>query len=443
MTDYYIDGRDGSNSNSGTSTTDAYADFTPLEFDGATPIDAGDTVYVRGADAKAEVSDNGADFYKRQGTEANPIVVRPYQDENPVIDFSSGSGNGFQGSSMQYWTFRGLELKNTTESAIKFRASSSGPACVYNVVENCDIHDFGSDGSGDGINIGGNDGYNVLYHIIRNNYVHGSASDGSGTDGISVFGPNAGYVTIENNVVERCADDCIDLYDSDATRPCLVRNNVVNEGGVISDGTAASTGNSNGFKLASTNSNSGGHYVINCVASNCGDTGFEFNAGDTRVTVVNCTSYNNGTGFRLIDDGSGSTHYVRNCIADGNGAATSDDSGADTAYNTWDLSVSPSFRSTAYGSDEYLRLSSGDACREAGTRDVINETHVLPRWSGSRPDLGAYQYHDGTARATSTARIEQFSEFEATGTLTLQAPDGTTYSVDVESDGTLSTSGPL
>lgn len=115
-TDYYVHATAGNNNNSGTQPNQAFADLGYA----MKKLRAGDTLHVRSGTYRSMGFSSGA-----SGTQAQPIVVKPYLSEKPVISATAQS----RMSNNRWWVFQDLTFQNS--EAIKFGNTSSGNCTSY------------------------------------------------------------------------------------------------------------------------------------------------------------------------------------------------------------------------------------------------------------------------------------------------------------------------
>ncbi|WP_436932536.1 right-handed parallel beta-helix repeat-containing protein [Halosimplex halobium] len=365
MTDYYIDAN-GDDSNPGTES-EPFATFAPLEYTGRTPLGAGDRVFVSGV-----IEENGTvTFWAQHGSESAPITIRSHPDQHGVVDFSNLSdGHGFKIGSSSWFELLDLEVRHAPDHNVHLQGGTSDV-----LVEGLDSHGMSRvDDYGSALNL--SDAHNVT---IRDCYLHDSGPDGAGnSDGVHVVGGSSD-VLVEDCVFDRCSDDGIDLWGA-ANGTATVRRCIATHSGYDADGNAV--GDGNGFKMGGGDG-TGGHRFERCVAYDNAQRGFNDNLTTEPQTVYNCTAWNNGSeGYRLTS----ATHEVRNCISWENNGGTGMFDSADDQYNSWNLTIDdPQFRSIDPASEDFLHLSSDSPARDAGT-----DVGLL--YTGSAPDLGAYEY---------------------------------------------------
>lgn len=371
MTTYYIDPANGDNGNEGTSLETAFADFHPVSFDGKASLEPGDTVKCRGQDAVGSAITGKFDSYRLGDVNGDPIVIEPYQDENPVVDGADMDDSiPFHLNRGQNFVIRGLEIKNGSDRGLQIRSTSADQPAVGNLIENCHSHHNGGSG------------FIVSEHAHNNRFVDCLAEEqqdpGSG-DGFQAAG---GTSPTDNEFIDcvarNNADDGFDMWDGEHSY--LLRCEATGNG----ETSNGQTGDGNGYKLGNDfDSSSGGHRLERCLAWKNTERGFNTNASSIPNEIVNCTAWNTGTGFRTVDNAD---NVFRNNIAADNSSDTSFGVESDDTSNTWNLGIEdPSFASTDPSTSEFLRLSADSPCIDAG-EDVEMD------YNGEAPDLGAFEY---------------------------------------------------
>jgi hypothetical protein len=392
---------------------------------------AGDTVYIRGGTYYVTTPANsgaGITFSKSGTSDTNRIKYWAYPGEVPVFDFSqmtistTGYTHGFVVSGSWLY-FKGLEICNVPMNT----SSNNGVAVTsggYDIFELLNMHH----NNGNGIFIGSKSagGHQILNCDAHDNYdPTSSQGDGQNADGFGVHYQTSG----DSTTIRGCrawwnSDDGYDLINHEV--PVIVENSWAMGNGYIKSGTARpGAGNGNGFKMGSSKTGIR-HIVRNNVAWKNAATGFYANHSSGGNTWYNNTSYNNGTQYNMLasdpNDSSvkiiltGSlVHIMRNNIGFPNKNTNME--GVDTAFNTWDLGITPAASDFASVDDtgfmgprqadgslpnvSFLKLAPQSRMIDKGT-DV-----GLP-YSGAAPDLGAYEFGgsaggtSGTGGATST-----------------------------------------
>lgn len=328
--------------------------------------DPGDEVIARGGTYEM----NSRWTVRNGGSDGNPVVIRAANGEVPTIDFNtSGSDSGVQFRA-PYVHFTGFEVANSSWKGV----NTDGNA--HDVVfERLDVHDS---------NIWGimNNGCDNV--VFRDCDAHHNDGNPENSDGFNMTGPAT------NGLIEGCrawanGDDGYDFWVSEGhlIRDCWAWDNGRGD-----------EGDGNGFKLGGGPNEGGNHRVERCVAYNNRHRGFDWNTTDQPLEVVNCTAVDNGMNFRFQEDGP---YTLRNNIAVGGVGRIA--SGVDDQNNSWNLGMDDlSFRSRDPSSEEFLRLPEGSEAIDAGV-DV-----GLP-FSGSAPDLGAFEYASDVTEDEETSSL--------------------------------------
>ncbi|WP_433375534.1 sigma-70 family RNA polymerase sigma factor [Actinoplanes sp. CA-142083] len=235
----------------------------------ASVVEPGQTIMMRGGTYKL----TSPISITTSGTEDEPIVLRGYRDERPVLDAAGVAADKWaitQHSS--WWTIKGLEIKNSRSHAYVCSACThmvfrdlvmhdnarSGlmlrdPGTTGNQVLNNDFHD---NGTGLSVQFGDGDG-----NLVRGN--RSWANDASGYD----LGGFSSPVTVEYNWAYRNAGS--------------------------------------GFVLAGAPSTEApAHKLRHCVAWDNGGNGFTDDGAGGSPTIVNSTAFRNGGAGYAFPGGS-------------------------------------------------------------------------------------------------------------------------------------------
>jgi len=261
---------------------------------GLSVAQAGDTVFVRGGRyslaSPIALSTSGLDTNTRRNLYA-------YGSERPVLDFSSmafSSSNRGINLSGNYWHIKGLDIYKAGDNGMYTSGS-------YNIVELCVFHE-NRDG---GCQVGGGASYNQYINCDSySNYdsTGNSATAGGNADG---FAPKMDVGT--GNYFYGCrswqnSDDGWDGYmrpSDDITT--TIENCWSFMNGYLKDGvTTYPSMNGNGIKMGGSDNtpHTLRHNMIvkNCLAFLNKAKGFDQNNNVGSMTLLNCTSYNNGIG---------------------------------------------------------------------------------------------------------------------------------------------------
>jgi hypothetical protein len=355
---------------------------------------AGDTIYVRGGvyDLNSTIIITAV----KNGTEDQLFTLTAYKDELPLLDFSAQS-LGSKGISLKanYWHIKGLQIKGAGDNGmeIDFGSNNIIERCVFfenrdtglqisngsanNRIINCDSYY-----NADPWDYADADGFAPKLAVGTGNYFYGCRAWGNCDDGWD------GYL--------RGADDVTTTLEN-----CWTWGN-----GYLKNGTdPGPQANGNGFKMGGgDNSNSDllMHHVVlvNCVAFDNKNKGFDQNNNVGSMTIYNCTGYNNQTANYRIQRilNPGQTLIIKNCVSFAGNVQLG--SFAIQETNSW----LPPFAVTA---DDFLSLDedSASAQRQANGSlpgieflnlaqgsDLIDAGVDLGyAYNGNAPDLGAFE----------------------------------------------------
>lgn len=353
----------------------------------------GDTIYVRGGvyypSAKIVLN--------KHATNAAPIRIFGYGNETPIID---GKNESERWRSLveitgSYNHVKGLEVRNASNMGVSILGSGTG-----NILERLNVHHNGREwDEGSGIGIYENSSNNLILNCdSHHNYaalVKGNA------DGIRSSSRGAGNV-LRGNRAWKNADDGYDMWNG---APTLLEHNYAFENGY--DDNYNRLGDGNGFKLGGSHANlgytSGGHTLRNNVAFRNPMHGFDENGANYPMVMHNNIAMSNGpdmpggvswsANYGLYKAG----HILRNNISYGKLGEVNGDS----RNNSWNLSVTvnsadfqsidPSLALRARGADGSIPVSG--FLRLLASSDLIDRgVNVGLPYTGSAPDLGAYEY---------------------------------------------------
>jgi hypothetical protein len=411
--EYYV-APNGADSNPGTMAEP----FATLQrgHDGAA---AGDTVWIRGgtyAVVTPASSGAGIALTKSGSSDTNRIKFWAYPGERPVFDFAelristSGYTAGIAVSG-SYLHLKGLEIKNVpmnTRSNNGISASGSN-----NVFELLDLHHI----SGTGLFIHGGDstGGNLILNCDAHDNYDPTSSQGAGqnADGFGVHYQEAGEPTI----IRGCrawwnSDDGYDLISQEV--PVIIENSWAMANGYIDSGMGRpESGNGTGFKAGSSKTGIR-HVIRNCLASKNRANGFYANHSSGGNDWLNNTAYQNGTQYNLLastwDEAGNRTdgvtltgaraHKMRNNVGFPNDNSYIDGYGVDTAFNSWDLDITPEDDDFIGVSDAGLMgprqpdgsLPNLDFLKPSASSELLDRgTDVGLPYAGAAPDLGCYE----------------------------------------------------
>lgn len=361
-----------------------------------------DTIYVRGG--IYNLTSTITITASKSGTASQLFTVTAFNDEIPILDFS-GQSIGARGISLRsnYWHIRGLQIKGAGDNGMEINFGSNNiiERCTFfenrdsglqlsngsanNRIINCDSY-FNADPP----DYGDADGFAPKLTVGTGNYFYGCRAWGNCDDGWDGYmrGANDVTTTLEN---------------------CWTWGN-----GYLKDGTdPGAQANGNGFKMGGgDNGNSEllmHHFIlVNCVAFNNKNKGFDQNNNVGSMTLLNCTGYNNKEANYRIQRAlnPGQTLTVKNCVSFSGNVQLG--SFAVQEANSWqapfvvtagdflslDVNVASMPRQAGGGLPEiaFMHLAAGSDLIDAGV-------DLGKPYNGLAPDLGAFESDFGTAVA--------------------------------------------
>lgn len=233
----------------------------------------------------------------RDGTSTQPITIRNYPGEVPVLDGSGVSATGAAGyvldlSGVAYNRISGLQITNGAEGGVMIRNNSHD-----NVIQGLDVSRNGrlSEWEGKGFSL-----FDTSYNNqLLNNDSHDNRDlHGDNADGFQISTTGTGNV-LRGNRAYNNSDDGFDLFNvqnGTASAPVTLDGNWAWGNGTING--QRTGGDGNGFKLGGqrpgTGTSSGGHIVTNNVAWDNVASGFDENQATAPSTLRNNTAYDNG-----------------------------------------------------------------------------------------------------------------------------------------------------
>ncbi len=409
----------GSDSNSGTSSSSAFGSLAYA----VTQLSAGDILYV--SSGSYDESDSPI-VIQTDGTSSSPITIYGNSSSRPVFTFDGDESSSNRGVVMDadYWIWKNVVIENAGDNGMLLSGND-------NTIQNCIFrgnHDTGLQlsrysSSADAIDEWPTDNY--IYKCIAYDNCDDDAEDADGFAAKLTCG--------EGNVFEKCVshhnvDDGWDLYTKSSTGEigvvtfidCIAHSN-----GTLTDGSTTGSGDKNGFKLGSS-SNTVDHILVRCAAFYNGHHGFTDNGNIGSIKFINCTSYDNDEyNYHTRDNAS---HTFINCISyDGEDrivgtASSSCNALIDDDYDFDYTASSSDFESLSAGDDDdpcsdgFLNLSSSSDFIDAGTT-----SSYLDSYSGSAPDLGAFEY------GSSSSDDDDDDDDDAEESITMTASAGDSY----------------
>jgi len=426
----------GSDANTGTITNP----FATIQYavNKALP---GDIIYLRGGSYQIRTQINIT--VANSGTAAAPIKLWAWNDEKPLLNFSSqpltktGDVSLLRGFYItgDYWHLKGFEIYAAADNGIKIEGN-------HNIIERLVIHHCGDSGIqlGFGHTTNQNNPYNLCaYNTILNcdayrNYDYDNY--GSDADGFACKMHNG-----KGNVFYGCrawenADDAWDLFETDwpvgiyycwawhsGDKTFFLDWHKTRTGFA----TSSFQGNGNGIKLGGDGAggqSKGTHVIGHCISFNNNKTssvkGFDHNSHKGGILLYHCLGWNNGYNFMFeTAAASGSKNvFVNNVSINGLRNDIEIVPGSTEMNNSWNL---PAIKA---GTDDYLDLSEEAAkaprqtdgslpqngfARLTKGSDLIDKGKIIDSiaYTGSLPDLGPFE-------AMIVTDLEVSSEYEET-----------------------------
>jgi|GEM_PF-1458867 len=345
----------------------------------------GDILYVRGGVYQLD----SPIVLETTGTEVAPLLLRAFEDEHAVLDFASNPRHDdppqprdddtigatmdavglFVGGTAEYWTIRGLEIRNAPYYGVRVYGSN-------NVFDQLILHDH----KASGLEITGKDGWFPHDNLVVDcDSFHNfdPQSNGEDADGFAAKFDTLG----EGNVFRRTrawsnADDGYDFWHGAPVEleSCWAFDNGFNRPEWAPQLSGSWQGDGIGFKLGQ---DAGEISMLNPVAFGNKSIGIDDNGNGSAggVTIINATAVNNNKDgnpvqIRLHDS---SPHTIVNSVAfdiDGPMVASLVD-GIVEQTNSWNGLVATA--------NDFLHVDTA----------LLVEEGRQPRYSdGSRPQLG-------------------------------------------------------
>jgi Right handed beta helix region len=376
---------------------------------------AGDTVYFRGgtytfthADSACTSATASVDAItlNKSGTAGNPIHYWAYPGEKPLFDFSPMTDDcrikGFDVTG-SYIHLKGLEISGVRQNnSLNHESWGVWITGSDNTFEQLNLHN----NMGPGLFIQNGGGNLVLNSDSHDNYDPYS-SDGAGENadgfGAHIAAGHPGNV-FDGDRAWWNSDDGFDLIN--AYSSVTIENSWAWNNGYLPETTTVS-GNGNGFKAGGYGgvyvSNGVKHTVVDCVAFDNRSAGFYANHHTVADDFFNNTGYANHPDFNMLGINSSGAAVglgtLRNNLAYG-GTLSSNMTGTDASYNSWNLSVTLSnaqFQSVATTGWGAARQSDGSLPAltslhlASGSTLIDKGVNVGLPYHGTAPDLGAFE----------------------------------------------------
>jgi uncharacterized repeat protein (TIGR02059 family) len=455
-TTYYVS-TTGSDSNPGT-LSQPWATWQK----GFNSISAGDILYIRsGTYVASSVSSSGmycgVAVAGKTGSSGNQYIVSAYPGEIPVLDCSGVTGNaeriGILIMSSSYWHLLGLEVKNTMQQSTGSFYGGQG-ILVQNsnnvLIENCNSHN--NQGPGMGVRVPSGNDCDFLNCDAHDNY-NPYGSQGDAADGFDVgFSSNDYIIRLTGCRSWNNSSDGFDMYQYPGyTGIYYLTNCWAWHIGYATDEVTPVGGGGNGFKFGSDQQAYTGvtkRTAYNCVAYDNYKVGFSQQSADVKMVLYNNTSYKNGIqGFEF-------TYYncadiLKNNISYNNGSTDIFQTNQTRTNNSWQngLTVTNSDFASVDGTQLILPRKSDGSLPDISFMHLATGSHLIDAgvdvgipFSGSAPDLGAFENQSGTASTIpvfSSAAVENATpsllELTYNTTLANVVPAASAFSVMVNS----------
>ncbi len=351
-------------------------------------VSAGDTIYIRG----------GTHIYSttitisKSGTSSAKYYLLAYNNERPVLNFSSMSENSSNrciNLKSNYWHIKGIDIYGAGDNGMNISGS-------YNTIEFCRFYE----NHDTGLQIGGGGAYN---NILNCDSFYNADSSLENADG---FAPKLDLGT--GNYFYGCRawqnlDDGYDGYLRGADNVTTTYENCwAFKNGYLKSG-VSSGGDGNGFKMGGSDDKTLRHNIImiNCMSFSNAVKGFDQNSNKGNMTLYNCSAFANGTYNYSIGTtlASGCTATLTNCLY--YSGSNSLGSFVVQTTNDWTTSISDFISvdpSAAYGPRKadgslpditFMHLAQTSSLIDAGT-------NVGLPYNGSAPDIGCFEYSEVT-----------------------------------------------
>lgn len=388
-TTYYV-ATDGNDLNDGKSITTPFKTIAKA----AGIVAAGDFIYVRGG--KYLISSTVT--LSAKGNANALIRLEGYNNERPLF-YCAGLSSGKRGFALSgnYWYIKGIDITKATDNGMIVSGA-------YNTVEFCTFYENGDSGlqlssgannnkvincdsyyNADPPDYGDADGFACKMDVGTGNYFYGCRAWQNCDDGWDGYlrGANDVTTTVEN---------------------CWTWMN-----GYLKNGTdPGSQANGNGFKMGGSDDKTLKHNFVvnNCLCFDNKAKGFDQNNNKGNMTVYNGTAFRNkGNNFSVpIALASGKICKVVNGLSFSGGISLG--SFVSQTTNSWLINTpvtendfmsidttGVSGKRKADGSLpdlDFMKLRKGSALIDAGT-------DVGVPFLGKAPDLGAFEFNDGTS----------------------------------------------
>lgn len=382
---YYVS-TNGKSTNTGKSYASGYDIITAIS-----KVSAGDSILLQGGVYKIPyvTGVRNTIVFSKSGLTNKNIYVLSLGATKATFDFSFAEQDYLQDCygfdvSGSYWYFKNINITKAGYQGAYVKGQ-------YNTFENCAFYE--NRNSGLELNKGGAYTMVINCDAYRN---YDPKKLGSMADGFAPKQTQGAGNTFIGCRAWNNSDDGYDTFDSD--QPVIFKNCWAFNNGIDIWNYGGFAGNGNGFKVGG-NSKLQRNVLTQCVAFGNPSKGFDQNNNTGGVTMLNCTSYNNGINFGFGGVvATGEKHVLKNNISLGGSAISV--ANATQSTNSWNsgFSVSSSdFQSLDVTKATLTRNADGTIpettlFRLKNTSKLIDVgTNVGLVFYGSKPDLGAFE----------------------------------------------------
>ncbi len=381
----------------------------------AKPLVGGDSIIARGG----LYSFTSLQQYSKSGSAINFIHVVNNPSEIPILDFRNqpyNSNNQGVKISGNYVHFKGFVIQGAGDNGLQVTGSNNKiENCTFrwncdsgmqlktgsnNLILNCDSYenfDYQSGGISSPDYGGNADGFaDKQYTNPGTNTYKGCRSWRNGDDGWD------SYEKVGNTVYDNCW--CYGMAPASFDMSQNIRFKTDSATWFYqfksTNFVMKNYGNGNGFKL-------GGNYTLNnatlnnCVSVGNAVKGFDQNNNAGIMTVYNCTSYNNGSNYGFSNSSYGTLIIKNSASLTSKGSNSFNSLSVTQTNNTWN----PGFSCSAsdFVSLDYTHLlndrQADGSLPEITLLHLVSTSGMIDKginvglaFSGSAPDLGAFEY---------------------------------------------------
>ena len=275
----------------------------------------GTTIYLRGGTYTLSANQGIPTSVNGSANNIKKLFAYP-GDTRPILDFSSmafSSSNRGISLAASYWHIKGIDIYKAGDNGMFVSGSNNviefcyfyenqdtglqmGNGASNNQVINCDAY-YNVDPTQ-----GNADGFAAKLDVGTGNSFVGCRAWQNSDDGWD------GYL--------RPSDDVSTTLDN-----CWAFKN-----GYLKNGTVATSGNGNGFKVGGSDAKDLRHNftLTRCLAFQNKANGYDQNSNLGNITLLNCTGFNNGKNYRYdVALATGKVYTLKNCISAGTGGYSS------------------------------------------------------------------------------------------------------------------------